>query len=105
MRFASNMCNFCDSFCCYCTCYVSSLSFHHIPIFFLEKRCPACDEDCPVAACEEVQEQGMWLYVWKEKEGLGEGEEARSDFPHTREGETWIQSRYLHCRDTLKTSK
>ena len=52
------MCNFCDSFCCYCTCYVSSLSFHHIPIFFLEKRCPACDEDCPVAACEDVQEQG-----------------------------------------------
>ena len=56
-------------------------------------------------SCEEVQEQGMWLYVWKEKEGLGEGEEARNDFPHTWEVETWIQSRYLHCRDTLKTSK
>ena len=49
MRFASNMCNFCNSFCCYCTCYFSSFSFHHIPIFFWEKRCPACNEDCPVA--------------------------------------------------------
>ena len=62
------------------------LLFHFIIFlyFFLEKRCPACDEDCPVAACEDVQEQGKWLYVWKEKEGLGEDEEARSDFPHTR---------------------
>ena len=49
MRFAGSMCNFCDSFCCYCTCYVSSFYFIIFPYFFLEKHCPACDEDCPVA--------------------------------------------------------
>ena len=45
------------------------LLFHFIifPYFFLEKHCPACDEDCPVAACEEVQEQGMWLYTFEKK--------------------------------------
>ena len=55
------MCNFCDSFCCYCTCYVSSISFHHILIFFFGKALPslACDEDCPHSSGEEVQEQGM----------------------------------------------
>ena len=69
MRFASNTCNFCNSFCCYCTFVVIFLLFHFITFryFFLEMRCPAGDEDCPVKLAVKKCRNRECDYTFKKK--------------------------------------